>query len=109
MIPIDFQESNEEILKLLKEVNGVYIPGDIHRAITNKKYEDAFNTILKFVVKSNKVDHEYFPMFMMGKAGHTFVNILGLTRANLHSMKDFRNSRVQVELLKKHDDTFLLH
>lgn len=61
------------------------------------------------MVKSNKVDHEYFPMFMMGKAGHTFVNILGLTRSNLHSMKDFRNSRVQVELLKKHDDTFLLH
>jgi hypothetical protein len=77
---------------MMKEVNGVYVAGDSHRAITNPKYQEAFNTILKFVIKSNKADHEYFPMFMMGKASHTFVNILGITKNNLHSMKDFRNS-----------------
>jgi len=109
IVPIDFMDSNEDILTLLKEVNGVYVCGDSHRAISNDKYQDAFNTILKFVVKSNKKDHEYFPMFMMGKSTHTFIKILGLSDSNLHNMKSFRNSKVNIELIKNHNDTFLLH
>jgi hypothetical protein len=35
VLPIDFQDPNEDILKMLKEVNGIYIPGDSHKAIAN--------------------------------------------------------------------------
>jgi hypothetical protein len=60
-------------MKMMKEVNAVYVCGDSHKAVANKRYQQAFSTILKYVDDSNKgkekyeESNEYFPMFVMGK------------------------------------------
>lgn len=108
-MPINFLDSPAEIKAFLKEVNGVYICGDSHRAIANDRYQQSFNAIMDFVVDSNKNKGEYFPMFMMGKSAQSFVKKLGLSHSVLQNMKNFHNSNIKVELLKNHDDTFLFH
>ena len=52
-MPISFLDSDEEILSLLGEVNGIYIPGDSQKAIANKRYQQAFSTITKYVIDQN--------------------------------------------------------
>jgi hypothetical protein len=90
-------------------VNGVYICGDSEKSIANDKYQDAFSTVLDFVVNSNRVEKEYFPMFMMGKSSHSFIRKLGLSHSALQNMLKYRNTNLEISLLKDHNDTFLLH
>ena len=52
---------------MLDGVNGIYISGDSHKAIANRKYQTAFSTILSYVKDKNTED-DYFPMFLMGKS-----------------------------------------
>lgn len=54
VVPISFSLSENEILEELEKVNGVYIPGDSERSITNVKYQHAFNVVLDHVKRSNK-------------------------------------------------------
>lgn len=109
-MPISYLDSEKEIKEFLKEVNGVYICGDSHKAVANPQYQSAFDTILDFVVASNKKEKEYFPMFMMGKSHQSFVNKLGLSKhLVLHDMMNFHNTNIKVNLLKHHQDTFLFH
>lgn len=108
-MPISYLDDESEILDFLKEVNGIYIPGDSHKAIANEKYQESFDTILDFVVRSNKEVKQYFPIFMMGKSHQSLVRKLGLSQSVLQNMKSFHNSNVKIDLLKHHNDTFLLH
>lgn len=108
VVPISYLDSEEEILSKLKEVNGVYICGDSHTAIANDKFQDSFASVLKYVSDANKIEKDYFPMFLMGKASQTFVKQVGLSD-KLHNMRDYRNKNVKIDLLKDHADTFLLH
>jgi hypothetical protein len=109
VVPISFLDSEEDILKQLRSVNGVYMCGDSHTAIVNDKFQDAFSVILKYVKEANQVEKDYFPMFMMGKSVQSFVKTVGVSANQLHSMRDFRNANMKINMLKQHDDTFLLH
>lgn len=71
-----------EIISQLKKVNGVYICGDSERSVANQKYQDAFDTVMEFVVRTNKEMSEYFPIFMMGKGAHSFIRKLGLSTSD---------------------------
>jgi len=82
-MPISYLDDEQEILDFLKEVNGIYICGDSHKAIANDKYQESFDTIIDFVVKSNKEAKEYFPIFMMGKSSQSLVRKLGLSHSVL--------------------------
>lgn len=64
---------------------------------------------MDFVVRTNKVDKEYFPMFMMGKSAHSFIKQLGLSSSALQDMRHYRNSNLEISLIKDHNDTFFLH
>ena len=83
VMPISYLDDKKEIKNFLREVNGVYICGDSHKAIANEKYQESFETILDFVVTSNKEDEEYFPIFMMGKSAQSLVRKLGLSHSVL--------------------------
>ena len=52
-MPISYLDSDEEIESMLNEVNGVYVSGDSHKAILNRKYQTAFTTILTYVKEKN--------------------------------------------------------
>jgi|TARA_B110001450_G_scaffold208571_1_gene199282 hypothetical protein len=73
VVPISYLDTDEEIMRMMKEVNAVYVCGDSHKAVANKRYQQAFSTVLKYTHDSNKGkdkygdDSEYFPMFVMGK------------------------------------------
>lgn len=67
VVPISFLDSDEEIEAILDQVNGIYVPGDSNKALTNTRYQGAFSTILEYVESHNK-DKDYFPMFLMGKS-----------------------------------------
>jgi gamma-glutamyl-gamma-aminobutyrate hydrolase PuuD len=83
VVPISFLDSEEEIVSMLGEVNGIYIPGDSQKAITNKKYQKSFSTITKYVIDQNKKNGDYFPMFMMGKSCQTFITQVGASKHTL--------------------------
>lgn len=108
-MPLSYLDSDADILRMLKEVNGIYVPGDSHKAIANKRYQQAFTTVLDYVKKANKVEKDYFPMFLMGKSAQTLISQMGLSSAVLHNMKSWRNNNSKLNLLKKAEDTFLLH
>jgi len=78
VVPISYLDADEDIINMLDEVNGIYVPGDSHKAVANRKYQMAFSTILKYVNDKNTDTEEqvsdYFPMFLMGKAMQTFVS-----------------------------------
>jgi len=38
VVPISYLDSEAEILKTLKQVNGIYFPGDSHKSIINTSY-----------------------------------------------------------------------
>lgn len=73
VVPLSYLDSEEQIKATLAQVNGVYVTGDSHRAIGDEKYQAAFRTVQRFVTDANQEEHDYFPMFLMGKAAQTFV------------------------------------
>jgi hypothetical protein len=109
VVPLHFMMSEAEILEELTKVNGVYICGDSEQAISNGDYQTAFSIVMDFVVKQNKEQHNYFPMFMMGKAQHSFLKRIGLSHSVFQEMHFLKHSNVKVELYKQANDTFLLH
>ena len=114
VVPISFLDSDEEIVSMLNEVNGIYISGDSHKAVANRKYQKAFSTILKYVNDKNtdtaEEKSDYFPMFVMGKGLQTFVSQVGLSNYALKEMGPFSNNNCKLNLLNtNHNDTFLLH
>ena len=38
VVPISFLDTDEEIISLLEQVNGVYLPGDSQKSIVNSRY-----------------------------------------------------------------------
>ena len=48
-------------------------------------------------------------MFMMGKSAHSFIKKMGISTSTHQDLMGYRNTNVEINLLKKHDDTFLLH
>lgn len=44
------------------------MPGDSHKLISNKKYIQAFITVLDYTDKQYKLNEDYFPIFFMGKS-----------------------------------------
>jgi len=48
-------------------------------------------------------------MFLMGKAVHSLIRKLGLSNSMFQNMYSYRNQNLEVDLLKNHSDTFLLH
>jgi len=91
VIPISYLLSEAEIKDELRQVNGIYICGDSERSVANKKYQEAFDVIMDFVVESNREEKQYFPMFMMGKSAQSFIVKLGLSSSALQNMRKYRN------------------
>ena len=73
VVPISYLDTDEEIVRMLGQVNAIYVCGDSHKAVANKRYQQAFSSVLNYVHDSNKGKYkydetnDYFPMFVMGK------------------------------------------
>lgn len=109
VVPISYLDTDEEILQILGQVNGVYTPGDSHKAIVNKRYQHAFSTILNYVKAQNTDEKDYFPIFMMGKSSQVFISQVGKSPNILKPMHNWSNRNANLHVLQEFDDTFLLH
>jgi hypothetical protein len=109
VVPISYLDSKQEIIDLLDQVNGIYLPGDSSKAIINQQYQDSFSIILKYVKEHNE-KKDYFPIFMMGKSAQVFISQVALAgNLLLHDMKQWTNANSYIRLVSQHEDTFLLH
>jgi len=48
VIPIDYNMDKDDMMDLLSQVSGVYMPGDSHMSVTDEKYKNAFVDIIYY-------------------------------------------------------------
>ena len=48
VVPISYRFQTKTLLKKLKQLNGIYIPGDTNVILSNAKYMDTVNQIILF-------------------------------------------------------------
>jgi hypothetical protein len=39
VVPISYLDTDEEIIRMMGEVNAIYVCGDSHKAVANKRYQ----------------------------------------------------------------------
>ena len=49
VIPISYKTSEEELMKLLDKVNGIYFHGDSHKSFKNDQFQSTVKNILLYV------------------------------------------------------------
>jgi hypothetical protein len=53
VIPVRYTLVEEDLLAILSQVNGIYIPGDSDVAVNNERYMWAFDSIVEYVLERN--------------------------------------------------------
>lgn len=89
VVPLSYLDDKEAILDMLRQVNGVYLPGDSQVAITHPKYRQTFQAIVDYVEETNQANEDYFPMFLMGKSAQQFVQRNSVMQNTLQDMKNW--------------------
>ena len=109
VVPIDYHLKDEDLVELLDQVNGLYLPGDSHMAVTDAKYREAFLTSIQYAEDQAYIVKEHFPVFMMGNTLQTYVRSKQQVTGTLQNMEDHRFSNSRVELITHPKDTFLFN
>ena len=60
-------------------------------------------------MKGSYEQGDYFPMFMMGKTGQTYIRKNSAMGNTLERQLNWSNTNIKVRLLKNHTDTFFMH
>ena len=66
VVPLSYKLSNDDLIKLLDQVSGVYIPGDSIEAPTDKRFAATYANILSYAFEHNHEKSDYFPVIMLG-------------------------------------------
>ena len=106
VIPIDYQIPEEELLELLSQISGLYVPGDSHQSITDEKYKESFLTSMMFAEAKAFEDQVHFPVFLMGNSLQTYIRSKSKSRGSITEMKGFKHTNSRVELIKHPEETF---
>ena len=109
VIPIDYTLEKEELDQLLSQVNGVYMPGDSHLAVTDERYKSTFVDVIMHSEEAATDNGIHFPVFMMGNSLQTYVRSRSKTRGSITDMTDLKHTNSRVELVQHPEDTFLFH
>ena len=109
VVPVDFNLPKDELIELLEQVNGVYLPGDSHQGIINEQYKDTFIDVMMFA-EAQALEHKsHFPVFLMGNSLNTYVTSKSRLRGVVTEMRDLKHTNSRVELIEHPDDTFLFN
>jgi gamma-glutamyl hydrolase len=60
VVPVSYRYSYKKLKSTLKQLNGIYIPGDTNVILKNAKYMDTVSKILELAQDKNLNDH--FPL-----------------------------------------------
>jgi len=63
----------EERWALYDQINGIYMPGDSHTAVTDELYKEAFVDTLYYQEEQTYDAQEHFPLFLMGNSLTTLI------------------------------------
>lgn len=109
VIPIDYHMEKDELLDLLSQINGIYLPGDSQLAVTDEKYREAFLAAMTYAEDAAYIAKEHFPVFMMGNTLQTYVRAKQQMPGTLMDMTAHRHSNSKIEMATHPEDTFLFN
>jgi len=70
VVPVDFEQEDDDLVKQLNQINGIYIPGDsedlINDSHKNFRYTKAVQRILQWSQKHNEKEESHFPIMSVG-------------------------------------------
>ena len=99
----------DEQIELFNKLNGVYVPGDSHLAVTDKVYRSAINNMMNYASDQVHTYKEHFPVFMMGNAMQTLAHTMTKKSDFLTSMEQYYGQCYEISMIGKPDDHFLVH
>mmetsp|Transcript_31614 Transcript_31614/g.42837 ORF Transcript_31614/g.42837 Transcript_31614/m.42837 type:complete len:148 (+) Transcript_31614:252-695(+) len=82
VIAIDYRTPNNELKKILNQINGVYIPGDHVETFEDDEYSYAVGQVLKWAQSHNSKYH--FPIV------GTSYGSMAMLRSQLRGLNDFQ-------------------
>ena len=53
VVPVSYKLQNPALTKLLDTINGLYVPGDSLKTLTNSQFLDTFSNIVDYVKNKN--------------------------------------------------------
>lgn len=62
VVPVNYRLSYYKLMDLLKQINGIYIPGDSDLILSNVKYMSTLNTIYQWAQDQNVQSTNHFPV-----------------------------------------------
>jgi hypothetical protein len=83
VVPLSFRASQDKIESTLRQVNGVYFPGDSPFSVKNQDFRKSAAIVFDFVDQANK-NGDYFPMFLMGKSLQVYTRVRAAHKNLLH-------------------------
>lgn len=112
VVPIDYRLAKHERDELLRQLNGLYLPGDSHSTVTDEAYRHAFLDSMAFAEESALEKKEHFPVFLMGNSLNSYVLARSRGNSRLQNMAakglTQRNSRVELAV-ENPADTYIFN
>jgi hypothetical protein len=107
VVPVRFTLVEEDLLLLLSQINGIYIPGDSDEAVNNERYMWAFDSIVEYVLEKNEKSH--FPMYVMGNGFVQYIaNRAPLNKGIFKRIHSMTNKALPLRPTINPDDSYLL-
>lgn len=109
VVPVDYRLPTEERYALYDQLNGVYMPGDSHTAVTDDLYKMAFYDTLNYQEQVTHEQQEHFPLFLMGNSLTTLVRAKQSSSNHLTAIKPMRHESFEVKLIVEPSDSYLFN
>jgi hypothetical protein len=90
VVPIDYKLPTEELKARLREINGLYIPGDSQTLVHhgNLHFTNAVKTVLLWAQTHNEQNNSHFPIMGVG------YGFLAMMRSQMKYPEKYLNSAV---------------
>lgn len=66
VVPVDYRLDEKELVNLLEQINGLYIPGDTKQTYLDPEVQIQVAKILRWAQEHNSDHAQHFPVVTMG-------------------------------------------
>ena len=99
VVPVDHRLSRDELITMFDQLNGLYLPGDSHLAVTDEGYKSAFVIAMAYAENEAFEVQEHFPVFMMGNSLSTWVRSKQSNKGVLKDMAEYKHTNSRIDLV----------
>ena len=107
-MPIDYKMDDQELMELLAQLNGLYIPGDTKETFDNEQYIYAVKLALDWAQQHNMEEGKHFPVI-----GNSY-GMLAMLKSQLPDSTAFKDigfeqvhAPLEQNLLQHPQETFI--